>query len=303
MPFKKLDDELSSKRISRVLLIGGPNTLKTTSIVRTFRKPLHIMSYPGEKGSGVIPTNDPEIHGYVWEEETESGDAKGLPKNSLDTTIKQIETTTWEILSGKHGPITTFAGDGLHKLASHYWNREYQRLQLLYETQIAQGATDREGQPYAESIKIKAYGNENFGACREILAYIARVCQSNVDTVVFTCWEGIEAEDKEMSNSQGRHIFADLPGKLARKITGEIGVCLYCEVGLPDPRGNIKGTWQIRKAGKVWGVGVKVPYDIAIKLPEKVPMDWGQLHPMLLGLVEPPAPKVPAQPKPQGGSK
>lgn len=275
MPFKELTPDLGRKRLRRVLIIGGPNTRKTTSIIYTFPRPTHLMSYPGEKGSGVIPTDKPDIKGYVYEEEDPS-------KTSYLETVKNIEDTTWEILAGNHGPITTFAGDGLHKLASMYWNREYARLKAIYAADITAGKTDREGVPLEEGLKLRAYGNENFGATKEITQYVSRVLQSNVDTVVFTCWEGVEAEDKEMTGTNSRHIFADLPGKLARKIVGEFAVTLFAEVGLPDPQGNAKATWQTRKAGKVWGVGIKVAPEIAKTIPEKVPQDWQKLYAMLV---------------------
>lgn len=275
MPLKELTPELGLKRIRRVLLIGGPNTRKTTSVIRTFPRPLHIMSYPGEKGSGVIPTNDPEVKGYIWEEEDDPS------KTSYTQMINEVEKSTWDILAGNRGPIKTFAGDGLHKLASLYWNREYARLKSVYADQIAAGKTDRDGQPLEEALKIRAYGNENFGATKEIMQYVSRVIQSNVDTVVFTCWEGVEAEDKELAGNNQRHIFADLPGRLARRVVGEFGVVLFAEVGLPDPTGKSRATWQTRKQGKVWGVGVKVMPEIADKLPPIVEQDWNKLYELL----------------------
>lgn len=269
--FKQLDSDLAAKMKRRVLIIGGPNSLKTTSVVETFPRPLHIMCFPGEKGSAVIPTNHPEIKGYIWEED-EPG------KATLAQQIAGIETTTVEIILGKHGPCETFAGDGLHKLASIYWNREFQALKSANEKQLADGKITE------SELQLRAYGNENFGATKAIMNYITKVCQSNCPTVVFTCWEGIETEDKELSGNTNRHIFADLPGKLARKVVGEFGVVLYAETGLPGPDGKMSGTWQIKKAGKVWGVGVKVEKEIAFTLPTRVPMDWARLYPLLVGV-------------------
>lgn len=285
MSIKELTKELAGKVIRRGLIIGGPNTFKTTSILRTTDKPLAILSYPGEKGAGVIPTDDPDIKGFIWEEEDAA-------QYSISKQIEEIEKATWDILSGKYGEIKTFAGDGLHKLASLYWNREYQKLLVAYATQIAQGKTDRDGIPLEESLKLRAYGNLNFGSCKDILKYITRVNQSNVHTVIFTCWEGVEAEDKEITGTSTRHIFAELPGRLARLMVGEFGVVLQATVSLPipDPKhpGQViqKGEWQIRKAGRVWGVGVKVPYEIALKLPERIPQDWQRLYTLLAGVLE-----------------
>lgn len=272
MGLVSLDRDNWKKQLSRVLIVGGPNTFKTTSIVETFPKPIHIISYPGEQGSAVIPIDDPEVHGYVWQEDDPS-------KISLSKQIADLEKFTFEVLTGGQGPIATFAGDGLHKLASMYWNREYQRLLAVNEDKLASGVITE------NDLQIRAYGNENYGATREILFYLSRIRYSNVPTVVFTCWEGPEPDGGDRG-SKSSHIFADLPGKLARRTVGEFGVVLYAETSLPDPKGKQTGTWQIRKAGKVWGVGAKIPKHIATKLPEKVPQDWSKLYPFLLGEVE-----------------
>jgi len=287
MPFKRLDSNLWSKMVRRVLIIGGPNTYKTTALVKTFTRPLHILSYPGEKGTGVIPYNQPDLTADIWEVD----DFK--KENIYANTIREIEEQTWKCLATPG--LKTFAGEGLHKLASLYWNREYQKLYVANEEAIAKGARDRNGVLISEAIKLSAYGNENFGATREILAYISKVCQSGIENVVFTCWEGVEAGETgnaKLDSNSNPHLFADLPGRLARKIVGEFGIVMYAEVGLPDPKGRTESSWQIRKHGKVWGVGTKLPYEIAIKLPTKVPQDWQKLLPLLDYAVENPAPKV-----------
>lgn len=292
MGLVSLDRDEWKKQLGRVLIVGGPNTFKTTSIIETFERPLHIVSFPGEQGSSVIPSDQADVHGYVWQEEDPS-------KVSLSKQIADLEKATFEILIGNHGPIATFAGDGLHKLASMYWNREFQRLLAVNERQLDEGKITE------NDLQIRAYGNENFGATREILHYLTRIRYSNVKTVVFTCWEGPEP-DANSTDRKSTHIFADLPGKLARRTVGEFGVVLYAEASMPDPQGKQTGTWQIRKAGRVWGVGAKIPKHIALKLPEKVPQDWSKLYPFLIGEVEriesavtaAPRPAVPVPPKP-----
>lgn len=283
MSFKTLTPELGAKKMSRVLIIGAPNTFKTTAIVRTFPRPTQLMSYPGEGGVGTLPIDQPDLKAYVWEDEDPS-------KVSYTQQINEIEKTTWEILMGKYGEVKTFAGEGLHKLAGLYWNRAYAQLCEIYSKQIEEGKTDRNGVPLSESLKLEAYGNERKGATHDVLQYIHRVNQSNVDTVVFTCWEGVEqgqyGGNKELEANAKPHIFAELPGRLARFIVGEFGVVVFSEVGLPGPDGKSTGTWQIRKAGVVWGVGVKVPYEIALGLPARVPQDWSKLYPLLLGPIK-----------------
>ena len=106
------------------------------------------------------------------------------------------------------------------------------------------------------------------------------VNHSTVENVIFTCWEGTEQDAPGAATS---HIFPDLPGKLAKRLPGEFGVVLSSEVGLPDPKGNISGIWQVKKAGKVWGVGVKAPKEIAIAIPEFIVMDLTKLFKFLQG--------------------
>ncbi|MEK6879083.1 MAG: hypothetical protein AABY22_05715, partial [Nanoarchaeota archaeon] len=50
----------------RVLIVGAPGSMKTTSLL-TWPKPLHILSYPGEKGWETIPTNLEGVKAYVWD--------------------------------------------------------------------------------------------------------------------------------------------------------------------------------------------------------------------------------------------
>ena len=275
MPLKELTPDLGTKSLRRVLIIGAPGTFKTTSIIKSFPRPLAILNYPGEGGSAVIPTNEPDLKAWAWEQDPHDFASAKI--------IDEVEQQTWKILMS--GEFKTFAGDGLTKLAALYWNREYQRLLNSYAKQIAEGKVNRDGVPYEEGLKLQAYGNENYGACRDTLRYISRIRHSNIDTVVLTTREGVEAEDKELVGNTNRHIFAELPGKLARNIVGEFGVVMRAEVSnVVDPKTGAtrsEGVWQIRKGGSVWGVGVKVSPERAEKLPLKVPQDWGRLYQLL----------------------
>jgi len=265
--FKELDEDLWLKVFSRVLVIGPPNSLKTTSLL-TWPRPIGILSFPGEKGSGTIPINEPGIKAWVWEEE-------GKPATAAQK-IKEIEEITVKVLTSG---IKTFAGDGLIKLAGLQWTKEFVRQLANNERLLAEGKVTE------DELKLRAYGNENFGSCRATLTYINKVCQSGVENVVFTCWDGEEKDDPQVKKS-GSHTYADLPGKLARRITGEFGVTLYSHVSLPDPLGKISGSWQIRPKGKVWGVGIKVPPQVAKLMPTEVPHNWTKLVELLQSKVK-----------------
>lgn len=251
--FRKLDDTLPNYG-RRVLISGPPNTLKTTA---TFTWPAHRqhVSYPGEKGFETIPRNDPSVTPWIWETEDAS---KTLTPH---TVVQAIETLTVEILAGKHGECTTFVGDGLHKLYTWYFERAWLDL----------GQTE-------ENVG-RAYG----AAHRAFSAYLNRVLQSRVPYVVMTVWEGRTKDDPESRDKRApTHIFPDLPGEMAKRIVGEFSVVLYSEADPPDPKGQVRARWQVRPAGKVWGVGAKLPPELALKLPNKIePPDFRKLEPYL----------------------
>lgn len=260
MPFKKLDANLWLRVFSRCLIIGPPNSRKTTSLL-SFHRPISILSYPGEKGSGTIPINESGINAEVWEDEE-------VVKEDPIKLIKEVENKTIEMLAAKP---RTFAGDGIMKLAGLYWRREFNRLTIINDSAKVPATEDE--------IKLRAYGNPNYGSTKDVLKYISMVNHSNVETIVFTCWEGEERDDpKAKGRDVTTHTFADLPGALARRIVGEFGIVLYSHVTQPDVKGESKATWQIRPSGKVWGVGVKLPPAVAARMPgQGIPQDWAKL--------------------------
>lgn len=273
MPFIELDKDAWKAQASRTLIVGPPNTFKTSSIA-TWDRPIHWISYPGEKGASSIPAHEEGIKAYVWQEE----DYKQFSPVQV---VKAVEDLTIEILTGARGECTTFAGDGLHKLYEQYFQQELANLKLVFSNSSDpkfQGMTDAE---LEEALSGKAYGN----AHREFIHYLNKVSVSKVKNVVMTIWDGEEKDDAS-KRSGPSHIFPDLPGRMAKRIMGEFSVVLFSEVSLPDPQGKRTGTWQLRPGGKIWGAGVKVPPDIAKRLPEKVPQDWQKLRPLLLGEVQ-----------------
>jgi hypothetical protein len=202
-----------------------------------------------------------------------------VARGRLQEILKAVEQLTIECLTGARGEIATFAGDGLHKLYEHFFQQELQNLVLVFENSAKyQGMTKEQ---IEEDLTGKAYGN----AHREFVHYLNKVSVSKVPNVVMTIWDGDEKDDPNNRKSAS-HVFPDLPGKMAKRIMGEFSVVLFSEVSLPDPQGKRRGTWQLRPGGKVWGAGVKVPPDIAKRLPEKIEQDWSKLHPLLLGEVK-----------------
>src|SRR5229473_2064730 len=228
MPFKQLDKDTWKKGVSRTLIVGPPNSFKTTSI-STWPRDIHWISYPGEKGHSSIPAGDPGVHAYVWE-------ADDLTKFSPSSVVTEIEKLTIEILTLKHGPITTFAGDGLHKLYEFYLLQELAALKQVFggSPEFA-GATDEE---LEEKLSGKAYGR----AHSSFKHYLDIVGFSGVEHAVFTIWDGEEKDNPDNKRGGPSHVFPDLPGKMARRIMGEFPIVLASKITLPDPQGRSVGT-------------------------------------------------------------
>lgn len=262
MPFKTLALDSRLPPASRVLISGPPNSFKTTSIVETWPRPNHLVSYPGEKGYETIPVGEEGLFPYIWQVEDVS-------KVNAASVLREVEQATADIISGKYGDVTTFAGEGLHKL--YGWHYTAALDDLL--------AGDSKGVG-EEALRGPAYGR----AHASFMAYITKVLQSTVPYVVMTLWEGTTKDDPEnRSKNAPSHIFPDLPGQLAKRIVGEFGVVLYSQVSLPGLDGRVKGQWQLRPEGKVWGVGVKAAPEIAKNLPGKMIQDFRLLKMLLAG--------------------
>lgn len=238
----------------RVLLVGPPNSRKTTSLL-TFPRPIHIMSYPGEKGYETIPTNLDGAHSYIW-----TTPEVGKPE-SATSTVSTVRKETVKIISGGYGPINTFAGDGLHKLYGTILDS------------VTDGAFSK-----GEEFEPKLYGR----AAQWFLDYLDLVMHSKVPYVVFTVWPEHEKDRKkspgEKDSDVPSHIYPDLPGRMAKRIMGEFNVVVYCTLKRPKPGEPEAAVWQTRPSGEVWGCQIKGPEPIVSRIPLYVPAEWPVLE-------------------------
>lgn len=246
-----LDDDWR-RAVTRCLLSGPPNSGKTTSL-RTW--PVVVLqSYPGEKGVASIPYSD-GLRAFVG-----TLPPPGEPVNYAQV-IVETERLTTEILTGKHGEVQTFAGDGLRKLHDLY----------LAEATAGASAEGRDFDP-------RLYG----GTHKRFFKYIDMVYRSTVPYVVFTVWDGHEKDDPdERGANPSRHIFPNLPGQAAKDIMGEFSLVLYATRQGQGPATRF--VWQTQPFGKVWGAGVKLPIDVAKRLPVTVEQDWRVVERIILG--------------------
>lgn len=223
---------------------GPPLSGKTTSML-TFPPKRHILIAPGELGHSSV-REDKDTALYYWEFNPNATTVQFL---RMWTYVQQL---TREILAGKHGEITTFGLDGLHKL---YY--------LIMKSNGFTSATDpREYTKYHE----------------QFTNYMNGILASPVAYVVASSYDGVEALE---AGSKVTQVFPDLPGKMAKQIMGMFPVVLHSE---RNGEGNReKFMWRLRSTGKVQAAGMHIPVDIRAKFPEEVEQDWGQIEKVVNG--------------------
>ena len=231
----------------RALVSGSPGAGKTTSLM-TWPQDMAYMAYPGEKGTTSLRISD-GIKAWV----PDAIDA--LAPTNWGQIVSSIERTTNEILTGKAGKFRTFAGDGLH------------RLYTCYLSESTGGASAR-----GEDFEAKLYSK----ASTRFFAYLDRVLRSQMEYVVFTCYDGLERDNTEDKSSNAtQHVFPELPGKAAKLVLGEFAIALHAT------KQGANHVWQTRPQGRVWGASMKIPRDVAERIPVFVPQDWSKLEPLL----------------------
>lgn len=253
-PFVRLTQEGMAVRRRRMLISGEPNTRKTSALL-TLPKPLAILSFPGEKGYDTIPQNDPDILPFIWELPE---DGKGVDSNLI---VKQVIDASVDLITGKHGKINAFAGDGLHKLIEYMLDAVTDGSYML-------------GEEFEAKLYVRAYNM--------FTDYLSRTMHSMIPVVAFTTWaepEKDRAKKKGENDSDiPSHIYPALPGKLAKKIIGEFSVVVHQTLKAPKPGEDPIGVWQTRPKGDVWGCGLKGPVEIVRRIPDFIQADYRVLE-------------------------
>lgn len=244
MELTEIDLDAWKATFRRVLVNGPPLSGKTTSFL-TFPPKRHIIVAPGELGHSSVREDD-DTKLYYWEFDPNATNVQ------YARTWVQLQKLTIDILSGKHGAITTFAVDGLHKL--------YKVIMM------AKGWTpDSDPKEY---IKYHA----------EFERYINMILSSPVDYIIASCYDGNEAME---AGSKVMQTFPDLPGKQAKLIMGSFPVVFHSERS--GDGANEKFTWRVRTTGKVQGCGLHVPEDIKRKFPSELPQNWQEVEKLING--------------------
>jgi hypothetical protein len=256
------------RTMSRFLILGEPNSRKTSSLV-TFPHDaegdgkdgyLMILSYPGEMGANSLPRG-PGIKTFVWQASPEE-------KLSSSTVVAQVRQLTVDILSGKHGRCKTFVGDGLHKLAEYH-------LDAASSGEYFTSQDFTVGEKYGKrGPHEKAYA--------EFMQYLQLVYDSPVPFAGFTCWE--RSRPDTYAGAKVTRTYPGLIGQLSEKALGMFSLVLYAYVkqSVIPTRPSV-GMWQLKENKEIAGAGLKVPLEILKRLPNEIEQDWGKLYALLLG--------------------
>ncbi len=248
------------KKFRRVLLNGPPNTGKTTSF-RTWPGPVRGVVYLGEKGSSSLSmttTDGQQIEGFVPD------DMDVLKPRDWNAEWNDLKKQTADILAGKHGPLRTFFGDGLHKcyqlaLASVCGGDNFTGFKNTGEKEI--------GRLYGRGHSV-------------FWEHVSMIVASSVENVVFSCWQSPDKDnplDQSEAGKKNMHNMPDLPGQAAQKAMGEFAIVL--STGMEGVGVDARYYWQVTRGGFNWGAGVKLPLEVISKLQLKreVPQDWSKL--------------------------
>lgn len=223
----------------RVLVNGPPLSGKTTSFL-TFPPKRHIFIAPGELGHSSV-REDETTKLYYWEFDPNSTNVQYM------RTWVYVQRLTQEILAGKHGEVTTFCIDGLHK--------------LYYVIMKAMGFTSNSDPK--EYVKYhEAFAN-----------YMHFVLGGPTPFVVASSYDGNEAVE---AGSKVTQIFPDLPGKMAKQVMGMFPVVLHSERNGELEKERF--TWRLRASGKIQGVGMHLPIEIKKRFPAEIDQDWRKIE-------------------------
>lgn len=252
MPYTELtstQDDTWQRLLRRALIFGPPNAGKSYSS-RTFHRPIAIVSAPNELGVASLPIGEEGVKTWMWDLDFSK------PVDWIDT-VEATRRLMADLVTGKLGKFRTVFYDGLHKLEFCYLNAETGGA-------VAKGdMSSFDGRKMYPAVKNK------------LLMDVRRWLQSPIEYLVFTAWIGRDKEDSTAEKSP-THIFPALTGQTAQDIVGEFSLCLYAERQGYGPAARY--LWQPQADPKVWGAGLKLPSELAKKIPPTIPQDWAVLE-------------------------
>lgn len=239
---------------SRLQIIGAPNQWKTTTALITLERPLFMIGMPGEKHTDIFdPT--PELGGYIFPTPDYSNE-----KVDWEKEWEFVRTKTRSILDGEYGKYQTIVFDGAHKAFDVCYFAAKQRYRS------DNGEWDgRKGWPWVRD---------------EFLKWFSQGYYSSTPWVVWIAWAAHEQDDPlappNSKEAMKKSVWPEYSGKFQRTAMGETNIIYqYVEGG--------RAYWQIRPDDKIKGIGLRVSAEKAVKLPIRIPANWGELKKILLG--------------------
>ena len=249
--------------ICRMLNQGPPNSGKTGAF-RTWPSPKHIQVAPGERGDDTIPRGEPGYTPHLWHDDP-------IEKLASSAVVEMVESLAFQILGGKYGPCRSYCFDGFHKYYGYV-------LDWMSGGDLFKGDLGKSGDtdPYAAA--------RVYNRARERARYfVQQVNASPVENIVWTCWDGREADDPTKGFKSQTHVFPGLPGQAAKEFMGEFGLVVHSRIqwGLRQPKSRAPAKWQLLPEGDVWGASVKAPIEVIEKLPAYCDQDYNVLKKLL----------------------
>lgn len=192
----------------RGLIIGSPNTGKTSFLETIKEEKVAVLSFPDEKGIKSIPTQD-NIESFTFESEILNDNPSQLDKytSSLEKYSAVIKITN-SIIKGEYGDFDILFGDGLSK---------------FYE--ICLDLSTKGAFSIGNDFEARAYGSAHV----RFRDYLSSVYSSTIPISLFTSWEKLGHEDENSSDKEkkenlkgGNRVWIPaLPGQMANLSTGE----------------------------------------------------------------------------------
>jgi hypothetical protein len=284
-----------TERRRRVLIVGATGSGKTHAF-RTFPAPAYVQIYPGEKGQDTLLKADgspaePSMIVRTWEN---ADPGKSGTVQTSTQVIEEVRKETIAALRGDYGPVSTFCGDGLHKLYG-------------YVMDALSGGEFFAGSPFkTESRNDTAVVDPRIASQAErwLFDYLSLVCQSRrIQYAVFTTWDADKGTRRAKKMADGsKEKWTEIPtaklpalySNAAGNILGEFGIVLHAsskwerqEVLGADGKGTGKFTrvrtfrWQTAADDEVASAAIKVPSEVEI--PKFVRADWRELAKYLEG--------------------
>jgi hypothetical protein len=252
------------RQFRRALLIGLPDTWKTSSLL-TWERPIAIVNAPGELGSSTLKeTND--VHIWTYQKEGKETDY---------SLTRQLRKDVDEIIGS--GKYATLAVEGLRALYDAYF--------IPYRDEETEAAEKGgRGADYRRCFWL---------AEQDLFQLIKDINNSGMKYVVMTVWSAPQADDPiqaEMAAKQRgvtvpQHWMPDIPGKnVPARLLGQFGMKANCKPGKQLAPGKwTPGVWTTRNQGTQMGAGLKLPIEIAQRIPTEIEANWMKLEELVMG--------------------